>query len=335
MLASIPCCLNEPKPKNDQEVIDNTYGEWDSTTTIEQRQTEVEEINIKALAWADTLDVDPIQLSKEMGIKGKKKFVELLDIYLCLYQTTDDPLKKEEYKQKVEELVMVTKDKRYHDLNNIDDTQFRQNSTSYLRAWYIINEFGINTSYYVEEIERVLPRINSHLPGRGINKKFAFVLYYHKLCYTIDYNMEDLFNSSVIRSQMEILNLSELDVYFITHEIFFLNDDNKINILTSDDFEYLTKTLVYQVNKTIAEENVDLLAELIMIMTYLNFKEMDEYYDALNFIKGRQNKNGSFGYYEDARRYYHEIGSKIDVDIYLYLHTTEVTLRALNEAVFN
>ncbi len=316
------CCLEESET--------SSFDEHEKITYIQL----VEEINDKSLSWIDTLDVDPINLSYEMGINGKKKFVELLDIYLCLYQRTADPLEKEEYKQKVEELASVTKDQRYHDLDEIDDTQFRQNSTSYLRAWYILNEIGINTTYYIEEIEKILPRLNDHLPGRGINQKMAFVFYYHKLGYSIEYTMKELLDKSTIRKYNDAQNLSKLDVYFITHEIFFLHDDDQMNLLIDEDIEYLRSTLKILVNKTILDEDVDLLAEILMIMTYLDFDKLFEYDKTLDYILNSQNKNGSFGYYEDARRYYESIGSKIDVDIYLYLHTTEVVFRALNEAVY-
>jgi len=297
---------------------------------IEQNEL-LEQINSRALDWLAGLDVDPIKLRDEMGIKGKKNYVQVLDIYLCLYQTTNDPKKKGEYKDEVAELIQVTKEEKYHDLNEINETQFREDSTSYLRAWYIINEFGFNTSYYITGIEKVLPRLNAHLPTRGTNQKMAFVFYYHQLGYEINYKMAELFNNSVIRTREEIQNLSELDVYFFTHEIFFLHDDAQLNLLTSDDYEYINATIIYQINKTLVENNVDLLAELLMVMNYLNYRDMKEYETVLNYLLNNQNKNGSFGNYEGAREYYQELG--IDIDIYLYLHTTEVTLRALNEAV--
>ena len=106
----------------------------------------------------ETLDVNPIKLREDMGIKGKKKFVELLDIYLVLYQTASDEKNRSAYKNKVEELTQVTYDKEYHDMNEINETQFRQDSTSYLRAWYIMSQFGLNTTHYENEIEKVIRR---------------------------------------------------------------------------------------------------------------------------------------------------------------------------------
>ena len=68
-----------------------------------------------------------------------------------------------------------------------------------------------------------------------------------------------------------------------------------------------------------------------MIMTYLGMNDTLDYHRSLEYLLASQNDNGSFGDYEYAREYYTEVG--IDINIQLYLHTTEVSLRALNEAV--
>ena len=327
-ISSLSCCIQEP----DTEPDDNNKG--NGLPDHIELQYKVDNITAKVLAWVETLDVDPIKLRTEMGIKGKKKFVELLDVYLSVYETTNNNATKNDIKKTVETLAQVTYNFAYHDLNTINDTQFRQDSTSYLRAWYILNEFGFNMTYYMEEIEKVLPRITNHLPSRGTNQKMAFVFYYNQLGYPIQYTIEGLFNISTIRSHGAIENLTELDIYYITHEIFFLYDENELNLLTYDDIKYLKQVLAYQVNLTISENNVDLLAELIMVMNCLGYYDMYEYELALVYLLNSQNANGSFGDYEDARKYYQDIGSEIDVDIYLYLHTTEVTLRALRGAAF-
>jgi hypothetical protein len=317
------CIGNEPP--NDNGMENNGSG---TKTEFERK---VEQINNKTLEWLDDLDVNPIELRYEIGIKGKKKFVELLDSYLILYQTATTEENKSKYRNITRDLVQVTYDPKYHDMNEINDTQFRQDSTSYLRAWYIMNQFGLNTSHYEAEIQKVLTRLDNHLSSRGINQKMVFVFYYHRLGYTINYSLEGLFTSSVIREREQPEKLDELYMYFITHEVFVLFDDDQMSILTNDDKDYLKSIIPYCVNKTISEKNVDLLAEIIMIMTYLEFHEMDEYKTALKFLMNSQNDDGSFGDYEYARIYYEELG--ISVEIYLYLHTTEVSLRAINEAV--
>ena len=300
----------------------------DEKSEFEQK---IDQINSKAVKWLETLDVDPIKLRYDLGLKGKKKFVELLDSYLVLYQTEEDQNKKAEYLNKVQMLTNVTNEIKYHDLSVINDTIFKQDSTSYLRAWYIMSKFGLNTSYYDDEIYKVIPRINTHLPTRGINQKMVFVFYYQELGYPIVYTVEELFNLSEIRKGVPKEKLDNLTLYYITHEVFVLHDINNTELLTSDDLRYLNDIIPYHINRTIAENNVDLLAELIMIMTYLGFHEMAVYKTGLEYLLANQNPNGSFGYYEGYRKVYADLG--ISVDIQLYLHTTEVTLRALNEAI--
>lgn len=298
---------------------------------VSEFEKKIDEININTLEWLEGLDVNPIELRYEMGIKGKKKFVELLDSYLVLYETSENESEKSTFKSKVEQLAQFTKDDKYHDMNKINDTQFRQDSTSYLRAWYILGQFELDTSNYKQQIEAVLPRLNAHLPGRGINQKMAFVIYYNALGYSIDYTLEELFEYTVIRSEKNKTELDWLDVYFITHEIFALYDDNQMDILTPNDLAYIKDVVPYFVNETIMDNDVDLLAELVMIMTYLGFEAEDYYETALEYLLDSQNLDGSFGDYEYAREYYEELG--ISIEIQLYLHTTEVSLRALNEAV--
>ena len=142
----------------------------------------------------------------------------------------------------------------------------------------------MDTTYYEEQIEDAKQRIDDHLPSRGINQKMAFVFYYKQLGYPIDYSMEGLFKYSEIRNGKPVENLTELEVYYITHEVFFLHDDNNIELLTIDDLEYIMKVLQFYVNFTISDENVDLLAELLMIMTYLTLDDSIEFKQALEYM---------------------------------------------------
>ncbi len=83
----------------------------------------------------------------------------------------------------------------------------------------------------------------------------------------------------------------------------------------------------------VKQKNVDLTAELIMVLTYLKFNNSKIFDDTLDFLMDSQNDNGSFGDYEYEREYCKKEGLLTDVDYLLYLHTTEVTLIAINEAL--
>lgn len=316
-------CENE----DEEELLIDDNGKNDGF------EEKVETVNQKAIDWLDTLDVDPIRLRDEMGIKGKKKLVELLDTYFCLYRTTECIEKRTYYREKVANATQVTYTPEYHDMDRIDDQQFNQDSTSYLRAYCIIDELGLDTTYYLKNIEKVLPRLDSHLSQRGTNQKMAFVLYYKHLRFDINYTMEGLFPHSVIRSAKSIDELSDMEVYYITHEILFLYDDDAMHILNNKDTEYLNEILPGLMEKHIEKNNVDLLAELIMVLTYLKYDHLDIYDIAIDFLLNSQNENGSFGDYEYEREHCEKQGLVFDVDYLLYLHTTEVSLIALNEAL--
>lgn len=290
----------------------------------------VDEINKKAVRWLEGLDVDPVALRYEMGVKGKKKFVEMIDSYWILFQTADNEQDKQAYQSKLEQLAKYTSDPSYHDMNTITDRQFRQDSASYLRAWYMLNRIEFDTSGYKQQIERMLPRFDAHLPSRGIMQKMAFVLYCNALGHPIDYTMEELLEQSVTRSAKDKTDLKTLELYYITHEVFALYDSNQMDLLTKDDIQYLTETLSYHVNRSIASNDIDLLAELVMTMTYLGLERETTYRTALGYLATNQNPDGSFGDYEKHRAHFDSVGIKVEIQ--LYLHTTRVCLWALNEA---
>jgi hypothetical protein len=303
---------------------------WGNNDRSEYEQA-VLQINDKAIQWLDTLDIDPIELRYEQGIKGKKHFVELLMGYFVLYETGQDEQLKNEYKAKAETIVEVTNDPEYHDMGEVDDTQFRQDATSYLRAWYIMNEFGFDTTYYEAEIAKVIPRIDDHLPTRGINQRMSFVIYYEKLGYPIDYTMEELFSQSLIRNRPDAQGMTLFEYYVLTHNVLALYDAEKMDILTDDDMAYLERVIPELVNQTILEKNVDILAEFITVMTYLDFDALAEYDLAIEFLLSSQNEDGWFGDYEFARDYVESYGVGTQTEIML-LHPTEASLWALNEA---
>jgi hypothetical protein len=288
----------------------------------------------RALAWTDTLDVDPVALREEMGIPGKKTYVELLDIYYHLDMTTASPPEHRLYRDRVVQLMNLSRGPGYHNLREIPVTEFRQDSTSYLRAWFIFDHFGLDSSEYRREIQTVLPRIQDDLPNRGINQRMAFSLYLTRLgTGPGNETMEDLFNSSVTRTHTGFENFSDTEVYVVTHEVMFLHDGDMLHLLTPADTRYLRAFLDHMLVRSMERNNIDLLAELCMVTEYINATDLPSYPLALDFILDRQNENGSFGDYERYRGYYLEKDPPRDVDYLFTLHTTETCLIALNTAV--
>ena len=72
----------------------------------------------------------------------------------------------------------ITRQASYHDMHELDDVAFKQDSTSYLRAAFILDRLGFETSDYQEHIRAVKGRLDAHLPSRGSHQQMAFALYY-------------------------------------------------------------------------------------------------------------------------------------------------------------
>ena len=286
---------------------------------VYQVPTHVDKINSNALEWLDTLDVNPILK------KGKKKFAELLDIYLNLYTSSSDDVIKQGYKSKVQDLTRITTDKRYHNLGSIDEIQFRQDNTSYLKIWNIMNEFDLNTRMYTKEIKKILHETDVNLLSRGVHQQMIFSFYFDKLDYDpqISNSLEELADVSVIRRHLE--NPSIRHQYDITHEVFALYALDRMDLIESD-LDYLKELT----SRKLDMMDIDILAEFIIVANNLNFKHIKGYDRALDFLSKSQNPNGSFGDYEDKRAKWEKEGK--DIDIGMYLHTTSVALGALNQS---
>lgn len=302
-------------------------------TSIQIPKDKVDRIRIKSASWFDALNVNPIQVRKEKKMKGKKHFVELLHGYLHLTQLADSAKEKKRYKDKAEQLFKVTEMPEYHDLNEINIERFREDNISYLNACYLMGLFGLDNSAYKERVKKIVPRIKSDMDHRGINQRMAFRYLLYKLGLSENYDVQGLVAVSVIRARK--INLSLNEIYDITHEIFYLAElgQTKIKVLDESDWKYLRYAMPNLITHFIKAKNIDLLAELVVCMKYLGFEDMNEYRTGLDYIVSNQNENGSFGWYEKEREKFKQEKSRYDVDIGGYLHTTEVCLWALTEAL--
>jgi hypothetical protein len=298
------------------------------------------EVRKKSAAYFATLDVDPIKVRKEKQMKGKKHFVEILHGYLYLYHLADTKQEKAEYKNKVQQLFKATEKPEYHNLSTIPIQEFREDSTSYLNACLIMTLFGLDNRAYKEEVKKALPRILADAKDRGTNQQMAFRYLLYRLGLAPSRSLDDLVARTVIRTHTDAATLmlpqSVQALYDITHEIFQLAEfgKKKINNLDASDWEYLRKVVPLLINHLIKTGDIDLLAEFTVDMKYLGFESMPEYPKALTYILNNQNPNGSFGHYEDKRAVMRRIkGPNYDLEIGGYLHTVEVCLWALAEAM--
>jgi squalene cyclase len=121
-----------------------------------------------------------------------------------------------------------------------------------------------------------------------------------------------------------------LEGYALAHEVStaFLNGFARTqDSLDRDDLDYLRQVLPAVAMGFAARNNVDLVAELLSAMTYLEFHTLPAYRKAVEFLLRSQNPDGTWGDYESQRATFGD-----GVDQKFYLHTTMVTLRALLEA---
>ena len=129
-----------------------------------------------ARSFLDGLEVDPVKL-RSAGIKGKKKLVEALDAYERLHAIAA-PEARPALRARIEALARPTLEDRYHDMLTIDDREFHEDATSYLRAALLLDRLGLDVRRYRAEIKAMKGRLDKHMRARGPHQRRAFHRYY-------------------------------------------------------------------------------------------------------------------------------------------------------------
>jgi 4-amino-4-deoxy-L-arabinose transferase-like glycosyltransferase len=283
----------------------------------------------RARQWLDALEVDPIELRKR-GIKGKKKLAEILDAYLTLYEHRANPIDQANILNRVKNLVTVTDRPEYHNLDLISSNEFNQDSTSYLRVCYLMEQFSLPTEKYRKQIQGILPKLDEHMEQRGIWQRKVFAFYYDYFSLPKPFLLQQAYLlKGLVANRLPVLKYSKDQIYDLTHEVFVAYDDGRRKSTSSfsqEDRIYLRKILVPLLSRSLAEGDVDLGAELITCLTYLGMHDEPIYLPSIRYLLQSQNKNGSWGRYEDIRT---QMGNLVDQ--HLYLHTTLVVLQSMVE----
>ena len=290
----------------------------------------------KATRWLINLSVNPLELKKK-GMKGKKHFVEKLFIFYQLYLHIDNPEKKAMYRKILKQMFKVTEDANYHLIED-NEVIFKSDIVSYVHACYLMEKLGFDSHGYKRHIREILPRIEMHIPMRNVSIQMMLIHFLKGLSFKTEYSIEQIFKNTLIYNIKRLGTINVFDFKFnsymlgICHEIFIISEygRKKIDLLTKEEKDYLQGVFKSSIGQILSSGDLrylDLLAEMLVSLKYLNSENLPEYNKGIQFIVYHQNKNGSFGDYERFREYFVQQG--VDIDIKWYLHTTEVCLWAL------
>ena len=103
---------------------------------------------------------------------------------------------------------------------DLDDTQFKQDATSYLRAALLMDRLGLDTHMYRDEIRKIQPRLDAHHSFAGVNQRLAFHDYYTYFGLVEPFPLETARAEGIIGRRVQAAKLSRSEVYDLTHEVF-------------------------------------------------------------------------------------------------------------------
>jgi|GEM_PF-1611545 len=283
----------------------------------------------KAKGWLGTIVIDPVALQK-LDIKGKKKMVELLDAYVTRWRTTLDPAERAEYLERIKVVVQPTSTAQYHNMGTVSDREFKQSSLSYLRACYLMEEVGLDTSMYRAEIAKIRPRLDPHVGQRGVDQRMTFHLYYKAFGMDEPLDLAAAFKESLIVKRVRPQELTANDVYQLTHEVFSAYGFGRLSqplFMSDEDVAYTRGALDELVEPVVSSGNPDLAAELVISLHLTGGRNTSGFITGVKYLLQSQKSDGSWGNYDQKKK---EFGDM--VKIIWELHTTGVALKALSYA---
>ena len=148
-----------------------------SSAPVDPRLARYETVKAAARGWLDGLEVDPADLDAR-GIAGHKKLTEVLDAYLVLWSHADGEADRALIVQRVRHFADKTAVPAYHDLDRYSDADFKTNSSSYVRAAWVLERTGFDATAYRVAIEFAQPRLDAGLVDRGAWQRVMFARYY-------------------------------------------------------------------------------------------------------------------------------------------------------------
>ena len=280
----------------------------------------------RARTWLDALPIDPFEL-RAAGLKGKKKLTEKLDGYLRLWRVAS-PADQAAIVARAREAAAFTSDPRYHDLATASDDELKEDSTSYLRAALLMEQLGLDTTLYRQEIAKAKPRLDAHLASRGAHQRLAFHWYYRHFGLAEPFPLGAAEKDGVIARRADPVSMSTRDAYRLAHEVFvpfeFGDKLDEVEPFGAGDRRYLAGALEVLAGRALDLGDVDLLAELLSSLRYLRLVERPIVRQGLAYLLEQQHENGSWGDLAEARRIFGERAAEGRL-----LHSTTVVIEAL------
>lgn len=295
---------------------------------LEARRDEYRAAIDRARVWLDRLDVDPLEL-RAHGLKGKKKLTEQLSAYYRLWQIAG-PVERPRILERTRAIVAVTYEPRYHDLANLTDLEFKQDATSYLRAAYLMERMGLDTTLYRQQIAAIHPRLNAHMRRRGPSQRLTFRWYYRHFGLAEPFPLDAAMARGLIARRRDPEAMSLLQAYELTHEVFVpyeYGDRLDARPFGEDARSYLREALTRLMTRYLERADADIVAELVSCLRYLRFVEIPAYRDGLAFLLDHQLADGAWGDMARAERSFGAYAMQGEI-----LHTTLVAIDALSIA---
>lgn len=309
------------KPLTEKQYQDLSTNEW-----LNRKLPAFHKATLLSKVWLDTVNINPLQL-RRYGIKGKKKLVELFEAYLAIYKFLPGA-EKESLDRRLNDIANVPQKLEYHNMAYVNKKQFKEDATSYLRLCYLMESRGFDTSIYQEEIKKIHPRLNEHMPTRGVNQQMSFHRYYNYFNLKEPFPLNKAYEKGIITGQWDAAAMNDKDVYGLTHEIFAVyqyGDKPEADFFSEEDKIYLKGILKNLISRYIESDNPDLTAELLSCMYFLEMQDESIFKAAVDYLLLSRNADGSFGNFERLRLIYGDY-----VKEGYYLHTTSVALKALS-----
>lgn len=265
-------------------------------------------------------------------MKGVKHFAEWLDVMLMGFECPLDPELSSRAREAALRAWVATDSPIYHDLRPEVPARFREDSMSYLRVCWLGERFGFDTVRYRREIDRLLPAIQRHLPGRGIDQRMGFALLLADLGLPRTETESQVYPISLVarRVPVEWFLESPDRPYDLTHEIFAMTGRGRrpFPFRSREEETHAIATVTELLRRTMDAKNLDVAAELLVNLAQLGEGESSWARAARAWILESQNADGSFGAYDAEAAKAAKGNPAYDVRVGGYLHTTMVCLWA-------